>query len=399
MSKKSISDIDVSGKKVLMRVDFNVPMQDGKITDDRRVRSAIETITSITERGGSVILMSHMGRPNGQGFEAAYSLKPAAEHLGTLINKVIAFADDCVGQSAVDAAATLQAGDVLVLENLRFNAGEKAGDANFAAKLASLADIYCNNAFGTCHRKDASMYAVPLAMEGKPRVLGFLVEKEISFLNGAINSPKRPFVAILGGAKVSDKLGVIKALLEKVDTILIGGAMAYTLLLAEGKTAGNSLVEPKLVKAAKEIIAEAGRSKADLLIPIDHISAQTFAPNAHSEVQNEQVKEGWMGLDIGPKTINLYNQRISEAKTIIWNGPMGAFEMQPFDVGTKEIAIAITEATTKGAISIIGGGDSAAAIEQFNLADQVSHVSTGGGASLKMLEGEKFAAVDILDDK
>ena len=399
MSKQTIADVDVSGKKVLMRVDFNVPMQDGKITDDRRVKSAIETINSITERGGSVILMSHMGRPKGEGIEEAYSLKTAAEHLGTLLNKTVGFADDCAGQSATDAAAALQAGDVLVLENLRFNKGEKAGDADFAAKLASLADIYCNNAFGTCHRKDASMYAVPLAMEGKPRVIGFLVEKEIAFLSSAIDSPTRPLVAILGGAKVSDKLGVIKALLQKVDIVLIGGAMAYTLMLARDKTVGNSLVERDLVDAAKEILEEAKNSKAKLLVPLDNYASTVFGNHGDIEVQAGNIKDGWEGLDIGPQTIELYTKVIADAKTVIWNGPMGAFEIEPFDAGTKAVALAITKATENGATTIIGGGDSAAAIEQFGLSDKVSHVSTGGGASLKMLEGIRFAAVDILDDK
>ncbi len=399
MSKQSVADIDVSGKKILMRVDFNVPMQDGKITDDRRIRMAVETIESITKRGGSVILMSHMGRPKGEGFEAGLSLKPAAEHLGVLLGQDVHFAADCIGQPALEAVKNLEAGGVLVLENLRFHKAEKAGDQDFAQALAGLGDIYCNNAFGTCHRQDASMYAVPVAMAGKPRVMGFLVAKELAYLGDAIESPKRPFVAILGGAKVSDKLGVIKSLLRKVDMVLIGGAMAYTLMLARDKTVGNSLVEPDLVDAAKEILAQAETSQAKMLVPLDNYASTVFGNHGDIEVQAGDIKEGWEGLDIGPQTIELYTQAIAKAKTIIWNGPMGAFEIQPFDKGTKAIALAIAKATKNGANTIIGGGDSAAAIEQFGLADEVSHVSTGGGASLKMLEGVKFAAVDILDDQ
>ena len=401
MAKKTIADIDVQGKRVLMRVDFNVPLSDGAITDDRRIEMALPTIKSVIDRGGRLILMSHLGRPEGTGFEERFSLKPAADRLGELLGQSVGLASDCVGDEATSKAAALSDGEVLMLENLRFHKGEKKGDADFAAQLASLADAYCNNAFGTCHREDASMVAVPNAIgaAGGDKVAGFLVEKEIQFLSDAINSPEKPFIAILGGAKVSDKITAIKNLMEKVDTILIGGAMAYTLLLAEGKNVGKSLVEENRLKEAREILDEAGRSPADLMLPIDHVCAEQLSSTSPTQVSEEEIPDGTMGLDIGPRTITAFAKEISHAKTIVWNGPMGAFETTPFDIGTKQVAEAIAEATETGATSIIGGGDSAAAIDQFNLADKVSHVSTGGGASLQMLEGKLFASVELLDDK
>jgi len=402
MAKKTIGDIDVKSKRVLMRVDFNVPLQDGRITDDRRIRMALESIQSVTTRGGRLILISHLGRPNGEGPQPEFSLKPAAQRLGQLMAQPVAFADDCVGQQVTQKAQSLTDGQVLVLENLRFHKAEKKGDPDFAEQLAQLADIYCNNAFGTCHREHASMVALPQAIgaKGGAKVAGFLVQKEIQYLSDAIANPDRPFVAILGGAKVSDKIKVIHNLLDKVDAILIGGAMTYTFMLAQGKAVGNSLVEPDCRDQAQAILDAAQRSKADLLLPIDHLCGQEFSSDTQTQACEDTVAQGTMGLDIGPKTIEQYTERVQGAKTIIWNGPMGAFEIKPFDQGTRQVALAIAQATQANhAISIIGGGDSAAAIEEFGLADQVSHVSTGGGASLEMLEGKRFASVDLLDDQ
>ncbi len=403
MPKKTIADIDVAAKRVFMRVDFNVPLQDGKITDDRRIRMALDTIRSVTDRGGRLILASHLGRPKGDGPEPPLSLKPAADRLAELLGKPVAFAKDCIGDDAKRAAESLKNGDTLVLENLRFHKAEKKGDPAFAQQLADLADVYCNNAFGTCHREDASMVAVPraIAAKGGAKVAGFLVQKEIQYLADAISHPKRPFVAILGGAKVSDKISAITNLLDKVDAILIGGAMAYTFMLAKGQAVGKSLVEPDRVPDAKAILdAAAAKSKADLLLPEDHVCAAEFKANAPTQPATDAIPEGTMGLDIGPKTIALYTERLLAAKTVVWNGPMGAFEIPPFDSGTRGVAQAIAKATQQNAaVSIIGGGDSAAAIEQFGLADKVSHVSTGGGASLEMLEGKKFASVELLDNQ
>lgn len=401
MAKKTVADVQVKGKRVLMRVDFNVPLQDGQITDDRRIRMALESIRSVIDRGGRLILISHLGRPEGTGVQAEDSLRPAAERLSQLLGKPVQMAPDVIGDKVSTLAAALKDGEVLVLENLRFYKGEKKGDAAFAQKLADLADLYVNDAFGTAHREDASMVAVPRAIgaKGGAKVAGFLLQKEIQYLSDVIAKPKRPFVAILGGAKVSDKIGAIENLMGKVDTILIGGAMAYTFMLAEHKGVGKSLVEPDRVKEARAMLDAAGRSKADLMLPVDHVVAPEFSGKAPTSIAADQIPDGQMGLDIGPKTINEYASVIHNAKTVIWNGPMGAFEIEPFDVGTRQVALAIAEATQKhGATTIIGGGDSAAAIEQFNLADKVSHVSTGGGASLEMLEGKKFASVDLLDE-
>lgn len=400
MAKKTIGDVDVSGKRVFMRVDFNVPIKDGVIADDRRIVGAVESIKSVIDRGGRLILASHMGRPEGNGPEPEFSLKPTADKLSELLGKPVQFASDCVGDEATAKANGLKDGEILLLENLRFHKAEKKGGAGFAQQLADLADIYCNNAFGTAHREDASMAAVPRAMQGKPRVVGFLMEKEIKYLADAIASPQRPFVAVLGGAKVSDKIMAIESLLGKVDTILIGGAMAYTLLKANGHKVGNSRVEDDRIKEATHIMDLANRAKADLILPVDHTAGQQLSSTTATKVFDQSIDDGWLGLDIGPKTIINYTQIIAKAKTIVWNGPMGVFEIPPFHIGTRSIAQSIADATqNNGATSIIGGGDSAAAIEQFGLADKVSHVSTGGGASLEMLEGKSFASVDLLDDK
>ncbi len=387
-----------------MRVDFNVPLDDAQtITDDRRVRMALPSIKSVIERGGRLILMSHLGRPKGTAVPTL-SLRLVATRLGELLGNEVDFAADTIGEEAQAKSAALQDGQVLVLENLRFHPEEeykdqKASDQQleakreFASQLASLGDIYCNDAFGTCHRDNASMVAVPQAMDGKPRVVGFLVQKEIEYLSDAIGNPQRPFVAILGGAKVSDKITVIDNLLGICDKVLIGGAMAYTFSLATGGQVGGSLVEPDKVDLAKQLIEKGGDV---LVLPVDTHCGDAFAADCNKQVVSAgEIPDGFEGLDIGPKTAAMYADIVRDAKTIVWNGPMGVFEMPPFDEGTKAVAQAVADSD---AISIIGGGDSAAAIQQLGFADQVSHVSTGGGASLEMLEGRAFQAVDILDD-
>jgi len=394
MAKKSISDVDVQGKVVLMRVDFNVPQDDsGAITDDRRIRMALPSIESVVNRGGKLVLMSHLGRPKGKGPEPEFTLKPTADRLAQLIKKPVAFASDTVGPDAESKVTSMKDGDVVVLENVRFNPGEKDGEATYAGKLASWADVYCNDAFGTCHREEASMVAVPLAMAGKPKVVGFLVAKEIQYLSDTIAAPQRPFVAILGGAKVSDKINVISNLLGICDQVLIGGAMAYTFSLAQGGETGNSLVEKDKVELAKELIAKGG---SKLVLPVDTHCGDAFKGSCNKQVVAAgKIPAGWEGFDIGPETSKMFSAIVEKAKTIVWNGPMGVFEMPPFDQGTVAVAQAVAKSD---GVSIIGGGDSAAAIEQLGFADSVTHVSTGGGASLSMLEGEKFKAVEILDN-
>lgn len=393
MAKKSIADVNPQGKVVLMRVDFNVPQNDaGEITDDRRIRMALPSIQSVIQRGGKLVLMSHLGRPKGKP-QPEFTLAPTAQRLGELLGQPVIFASDTVGPDAESKVQELKDGQVLVLENVRFNAGESSGCPEYAGKLAAWADIYCNDAFGTCHRTDASMVAVPEAMHGKPRVVGFLVAKEIQYLSDTISSPARPFIAILGGAKVSDKINVISNLLGICDHVLIGGAMAYTFSLAQGGKVGSSLVEVDKVELAKELIAKGG---SKLVLPMDTHCGDSFSGDCMKRiVPAGAIPDGWEGLDIGPKTAQHYSQLLADAKTVVWNGPMGVFEMPPFDEGTKAVARAIAESD---AVSIIGGGDSAAAIEQLGFADRVTHVSTGGGASLSMLEGQKFAAVELLDN-
>ena len=400
MPKKSIAAIDPAGKAVLVRVDFNVPQDDaGAITDDRRIRMALPTIRSIVDRGGKAILMSHLGRPAGKGFEQAFSLAPVAARLGELLGRPVTLATDTGGPDSQAKARALPAGGVLVLENVRFNKGEKKGDdAGYVAGLAALADVYVNDAFGTCHRTEASMHAVPVAMNGagKPAVVGFLVEKEIQYLADAIACPKRPFVAILGGKKVSDKIAVITNLLAVCDHVLIGGAMAYTFSLAQGGQTGKSLVEPDKVELAKELLAAGGTK---LVLPVDTHCADDFSAAANRQiVKAGEIPDGFEGLDIGPDTARRYAEIIRSAGTVVWNGPMGVFEMPPFDAGTKTVADAVAAATAAGAVTIIGGGDSAAAVEQLGYAERVSHVSTGGGASLEMLEGKAFETVAVLDE-
>ena len=400
MAKKSIADLNPDGKTVLVRVDFNVPQdKDGVITDDRRIRMAVPTIRSIIDRGGKAILMSHLGRPKGQ-VKLALSLATVAHRLGEILEQPVVLANDTGGQDSTAKAKVLSAGEVLVLENVRFNPGEKKGDdTDYVAGIANLADVYVNDAFGTCHRTEASMYAVPKKMKemGKSAVVGFLVEKEIQYLSDAVGQPKRPFVAILGGKKVSDKIAVITNLLHICDHILIGGAMAYTFSLAQGGTTGDSLVEQDKLELAKQLLQDGGDK---LVLPSDTHCADDFSSDANKEVVKAgEIRDGFEGLDIGPDTAQQYAEIIQRAGTVIWNGPMGVFEMPPFDAGTKTVAGAVAAATENGAITIIGGGDSAAAIDQLGYADKVSHVSTGGGASLEMLEGKAFETVDILDEK
>jgi 3-phosphoglycerate kinase len=385
-TKKTVADIDVKGKRVLMRVDFNVPLQQAKdgsgtleITDDRRIAQALPTIKNVIDRGGRVILMSHLGRPKG-GPEAKFSLKPAAERLGQLLGKPVKMATDSIGPDVEKQANELKDGEVLLLENVRFHKGEEKNDPNLAASLAKLGDVYVNDAFGTAHREHASTFGVPQLMQGKPRAIGFLIGKELKFLGEAVSKPVRPFVAILGGAKVSDKINVIEQLLGKADTLLIGGAMAYTFFLAQGKEVGKSLVE---------------KDK----LPVDTIISNEMTDTAKTSIVEGNIPADMEGFDIGPKTRALYVAEIAKAKTVIWNGPMGVFEKKPFAEGTRTVAQAVAEATAKnGATTIIGGGDSAAAVELFGLADRVSHVSTGGGASLEFLEGKELPGVAALSD-
>jgi phosphoglycerate kinase len=397
--KKSIEKVDVAGKRVLIRVDFNVPLDGGAVADDTRLKAAIPTIKSVIDRGGRAILISHLGRPEGAGYEEKYSLAPCAEALSKLLGTSVGFpSTDCTDGAAKNAVEGLKDGGVVLLENLRFHKGEKAGDADFGAKLAAYGDIYVNDAFGTCHRSDASMVATPEAMEGKPRVVGFLVEKEIAYLTKAIAEPKSPFVVVLGGAKVSDKLPAIDNLLPKADELLIGGAMAYTFLKALKKRVGKSLVEENRVADAHRILEQAAKVKAQLHVPTDHVCAADASGSGGMKIMDDNIDDGHVGLDIGPKTQANYARIIRGAKTVVWNGPMGVFEKSLFRAGTEAIARAMKDATESGATTIVGGGDSAAAVEMLGIADKVSHVSTGGGASLAMLEGKKFPSVELLDD-
>jgi phosphoglycerate kinase len=412
MAKKTVADINVQGKKVLIRCDFNVPLDDDcNITSDDRIVKALPTIKNILDRGGAIILMSHLGRPEGER-DDKYSLAPVAKRLSELLGKGVIFTNDCIGPEVKAKAKTIKSGDCMLLENVRFHKEEVIKDKaakedtklrqakdNFAKQLAELADIYVNDAFGTAHRDNASMYTVPQIMKGKPRVIGFLVEKELKFLGETINNPKRPFVAILGGAKVSDKIGVIENLLDKVDHILIGGAMAYTFFKAQGHTVGKSLCEDDFVEKATTLLGRAKDVGCEMVLPIDTVVAREFKAGAKNKVVSGNIESGWQGMDIGPQTRELFARKLAGAKTIVWNGPMGVFELPPFNEGTKAVALAVAKATDKGARSIIGGGDSASAVEKLGLEDRISHISTGGGASLEFLEGKKFVCLEILDEK
>lgn len=394
MNKQTVKDIDVSNKRVIVRCDFNVPQdKDGNITDDRRIVSALETIKYLIEKNAKVILMSHLGRPK-EGYDEKFSLKPVAERLSSLLNKNVILASDkeVVGENARKAVEAMNSGDVVLLENVRFCKTETKNDEEFSKKLASLADVFVNDAFGTAHRAHSSTEGIAKFI---PAVAGFLIEKEIEFIGGALMSPKKPFVAILGGAKVSDKIGVINNLLEKVDRLIIGGGMAYTFLKAQGLSIGSSLVEEDKVEYAKEMLDKAEAKGVKVYLPVDHVVAREFKADAESSIV-ENIEEGFMGLDIGPKSIALFEEALKDAGTVIWNGPMGVFEMEKFATGTKEVAKVLS---TIDGTTIIGGGDSAAAVEQLGFADKMSHISTGGGASLEFLEGKVLPGIAALKDK
>jgi len=389
-AKKSVRDIDVKGKKVLVRVDFNVPIKDGVVQDDTRIKAALPTIQYLLDNGAAVILFSHLGRPKG-GPDPKFSMKPVADYLAGLLGKPVKFASDCVGAPADEASASLKPGEVLVLENTRFHPEEEKNDLDLAKKMASLAQIYVNDAFGSAHRAHSSTEGVARYL---PAVAGFLMEKEIEYLGQAIDNPKRPFVAILGGAKVSDKINVIKNLLAKSDTILIGGGMANTFFKAQGYPMGKSLVEAEVLDLAKELLALGG---AKLRLPVDVVIAEKMEEGAATKiVPVGPIPDEWMILDIGPKTLAAYSKVIADAKTVVWNGPMGVFEISTFAVGTFGIAKALAESKC---VSIVGGGDSASAIQKSGLADKITHISTGGGASLEMLEGIALPGVAALQDK
>ncbi len=402
MPTKTIADIDVAGKKVLMRVDFNVPLTAGRVSDDRRIRMALPTIHKVIEAGGKLVLMSHLGRPKGE-VKSEFSLKPVAGRLSELLGKEVKLGPpSVVGAETTAMVDAMNEGDVILLENVRFHASETSKDQAqlkaFSKELAALGDVYVNDAFGTCHRKHASMYGAPEAVQAKggPAVAGLLVEKEIKYLHEAVDSPARPFVAILGGVKVSDKIKLISTLLEKVDRILIGGAMAYTLLKAKGAAVGKSLIEEDQLEEMKSLLEGAGEK---ILLPCDHVATDDFDGGKPTEIGGLGIPEGLMGMDIGPKTIEGFTSVIAEAKTIVWNGPMGVFEKAAFAAGTRAIAEAVAKATDTGAVSVIGGGDSAAAVGQMGLDNRMTHVSTGGGASLTYLEGKPMPPIEVLDRK
>lgn len=402
MATKTIADIDVAGKIVLCRVDFNVPLADGVITDDKRIQAALPTIQKVLDGGGKLILMSHLGRPKGQ-VKPEFSLKPAADRLGELIGKPVTLGPaSVVGEETDKLVAEMAPGDVLLLENVRFDPRETSKDetenAALGEAIGKLGDVYVNDAFGTCHRNHASMYGAARAVQAKggPAVAGYLVEKEIKYLHEAVADPKHPFVAILGGAKVSDKIKLISALLGKVDRIIIGGAMAYTLLRARGVAVGKSLVEEDQVEEMKGLLAKAGDK---ILLPCDHTATDDFAAGAPVAVEDANIPDNLMGMDIGLVTIAEFCSVIGAAKTIVWNGPMGVFEKDAYAAGTKAVAEAVAAATDGGAVSVIGGGDSAAAVEQMGLSGRMTHVSTGGGASLTYLEGKPMGPIEVLDRK
>jgi 3-phosphoglycerate kinase len=412
VAKKTAADVDVKGKRVLMRCDFNVPLDENcNITSDDRIIKALPTIKHILARGGALILMSHLGRPGGRK-DAKLSLAPVARRLSELLGKGVIFATDCTGPDAKAKAEALKSGECMLLENLRFRKEETIKDKaakgdtqlrqakdSFAEELADMADVYVDDAFGTAHRDNASMYTVPMMMKGKPRVIGFLIEKELKFLGDTIADPERPFVAILGGAKVSDKIRVIENLLDRVDRILIGGAMAYTFFKAEGKAVGKSLCEDDFADKTTQLLKQAADAGREIVLPVDTVVARELKVNAEHKVVTGDIEADWQGVDIGPQTRELFKEKLAGVKTIVWNGPMGVFELEPFDEGTKAVALAVAEATGNGARSVIGGGDSASAIQKLGLEDRVSHISTGGGASLEFLEGKKFKCIEMLDEK
>lgn len=398
LNKLSIKDLDLKGQRVFIRVDFNVPVKEGTVEDDTRIRASLPTIQYATENGARVILASHLGRPKGERVEK-YSLGPVAEHLARLSGQAVAFADDCVGEEARRKVDALQEGDLLLLENLRFHAEEEKNDDAFAQELASLCDVYVNDAFGAAHRAHAS--TVGITKHVKPAAAGLLMLKELEYLGRVISNPEHPFVAILGGAKVSDKIPVINALIDRhVDKLLIGGAMAYTFFKAQGFTVGKSLVEDDMMETARQIMKRAGEVGVELLLPTDHQVVDSFDPlNSRKTIPIEFTNAGLVGLDIGAETVTLFASALEGAKTIIWNGPMGVFEEKPFDEGTIGIAHAVAKAADRGATVIVGGGDSVAAVTQAGVADRITHISTGGGATLEFLAGEELPGVAALNNK
>ncbi len=396
MNKKTVRDVDVKGKKVFVRCDFNVPQdENGRITDENRIIGALPTVKYLLDNGAKVVLASHLGRPK-NGFEAKFSLKPVCDRLNELLGNKVTLAADVIGEDAKAKVAALENGHAVLLENVRFHKEEEKNDPEFAKALAAFADVYVNDAFGTAHRAHASTAGV--ADYCKVNVAGFLIEKEIEVMGGALTAPERPFVAILGGAKVSDKIGVITNLLDKVDSLLIGGAMAYTFSAAKGGKTGESRVEKDKIELAADLMKQAEKKGVKLYLPVDNVITQEFKADAASKVcKSGEIPDGWEGLDIGPETAKLFAQVIAGAKTVVWNGPMGVFEFAKFAEGTKAVAKAL--AANKNAVTIIGGGDSAAAVEQLGFADKVTHISTGGGASLEYLEGKVLPGIACLNDK
>lgn len=394
MNKKTVKDIDLKGKKVFVRCDFNVPMDENQnITDNTRIKAALPTIKYLLEQNCKIILASHLGRPKGE-VKPEFSLKPVAKELSRLLGKEVIMANDVIGEDAMAKAANLKEGEIMLLENVRFHREETDNDPEFAKKLASMAEIFVNDAFGTAHRAHASTTGIA---DYIPGVAGFLIEKELKFLGNAINNPERPFVAILGGAKVSDKIGVIDSLLDKVDTLMIGGGMAYTFFKAQGYNVGNSLCEVEKTGLALEAMEKAKAKGVKLLLPIDTKVGKEFKPDTESKtVAWTEIPDEWEGFDIGEKTIEMFKKELQDAKTVIWNGPLGLFEFEQFAIGTNEIAKTLAELD---ATTIIGGGDSAAAVTKAGLADKMTHISTGGGASLEFLEGKKLPGIECLQDK
>ncbi|MDT7971646.1 MAG: phosphoglycerate kinase [Armatimonadota bacterium] len=392
MGLRTIRDVDVQGKRVLVRVDFNVPIENGKVLDDWRLRATLPTIRYLTERGAKVILLSHLGRPKGKRDEQ-FSLRPVAQRLSELLGQPVQFADDCVGEVAEQAVARLQAGEVLLLENLRFHAGEEANDDSFAQQLARLGDVFVNDAFGAAHRAHASVHAITKFL---PSYAGLLMEREVTHLSRLLEAPEKPFVAVLGGAKVSDKIGVIRNLLTKVDALLIGGAMAFTFLKAQGYETGKSLVEADKLDLANALLGEAREKGVELVLPVDVVVAESDAEDAATQVVPvTAIPADKAGYDIGPETANLFAERIRTAKTVFWNGPMGRFERTPFKAGTKAIAEALAQCS---GTTVVGGGETAAAAFEFGIADKVTHVSTGGGAALELLEGRELPGIAVLKE-
>lgn len=394
MNKKTVRDIDVRGKKVLVRCDFNVPQdENGNITDNRRIVSALDTIKYLLDNNAKIILCSHLGRPKGE-FKKEFSLAPIAAELSKLLGKEVKLAKDVIGESAQELVNNMKDGDIVLLENVRFHREETDNDPEFAKKLASFADVYVNDAFGTAHRAHASTAGVAAYL---PAVSGFLIEKELDFMGEKLNNPERPFMAILGGRKVSDKIGVIESLIEKVDTLMIGGAMAYTFFKAMGYNVGNSICELDKIDLAKELMEKAKQKGVKFMLPVDTRIGKEFKPDTESKVvKYNEIPDGWEGFDIGDETIKLYVEELSKAKTVVWNGPVGLFEFDQFAVGTNSLAKALANLD---AVTIIGGGDSAAAIEKLGISDKFSHISTGGGASLEFLEGKKLPGIECLLDK